>query len=100
MEQKLGIKKEENRKTVLQRLIPLRTVFLFRRYLFDLGLRINTMTRSGVVWAGMLLVEEVYSTSAVFPTKAPEKIWPLGRKVPCAAMPFNWRVPSVLTKLL
>lgn len=29
MEQKLGIKKEENRKTVLQRLIPLRTVFLF-----------------------------------------------------------------------
>lgn len=41
MEQKLGIKKEENRKTVLQRLIPLRTVFLFRRYLFDLGLRIT-----------------------------------------------------------
>ena len=36
-----GIKKEENRKTVLQRLIPLRTVFLFRRYLFDLGLRIT-----------------------------------------------------------
>ena len=28
MEQKLGINKEENRKTVLQRLIPLRTVFI------------------------------------------------------------------------